>query len=413
VNEFVELLGRQLAADLRALPDRARRSASGKSRLERCRNVADLRQLARRKVPRAVFDFVDGAAADEVTAGHNERDFGRIALRPKVLAGVPTIDLSTEVLGEQVAVPLFGAPTGLTGLVHYRGEAGIARAVHGAGSIYVHSAVASWSIEELAAEAPGPTWFQLYVFRDRGFCEELLARARAAGRRVLVLTADTAHLGPRERDLRNGFGIPPRLTLRSVGEGMLKPRWSVDFIRRPRMTVGNAAGRGGGPSDARSLVAYITSQFDPALTWDDLGWARETWGGPLVVKGILRPEDAVQAVRLGADAVIVSNHGGRQLDHAQSSIGALPAVVDAVGAEAEIYFDGGIRRGTDILKALALGARACLSGRALVYGLAAGGDAGAARAMKLLVDELRLSLALLGCPSVGQLDSSWLADRPT
>jgi len=362
-------------------------------------------------VPRAVFDFVDGAAADEVTARSNERDLARIALRPKVLAGLEAVDLATTVLGERIALPLLGAPTGLTGLVHHRGEVGIARAVHDAGSVYVQSALASYSIEELVAAAPGPTWFQLYVWRDRGLVGELIERARAAGHRALVLTADTARLGARERDLRNGFGVPPRLTLRSLGEGLLRPRWSGDFIRRPRMTFANAVAFGGGSSNPQSLVGYIARQFDPALTWTDLTWVRDQWAGPLVVKGVLRADDAEQAVRLGADALIVSNHGGRQLDHALSSIAALPAVVDAVGEHAEVYFDGGIRRGSDILKALALGARACLSGRALVYGLAAGGDAGATRAMQLLTDELSLAMALLGCPSVRELDSGWLADR--
>ena len=407
MNEFVELLRRQLAADLRSLPALTRSRVSGETRLARCRNVADLRDLARRRIPRPVFDFVDGAAADEVTARNNQEDFGRIALRPKVLAGLSGVDLGTTVLGERVAVPLLAAPTGLTGLVHHRGEVGIARAVHEAGSVYVHSAMASYSIEELAAAAPGKTWFQLYVWRDRGFVRELVERARAAGHRAVVLTADTARLGPRERDLRNGFGIPPRITLRSLGEGLRRPRWSTDFIRRPRLKVGNAVERGS--ADASSLVAYITSQFDPALAWTELTWLRELWDGPVVVKGVLRADDARRAVELGADAVIVSNHGGRQLDHSLSAVAALPAIVDAVGADAEVYLDGGVRRGSDVVKALALGARACLSGRALVYGLAAGGDAGAARAMALLTDELRLTLALLGCPSVAELGRDSLA----
>ena len=384
---------------------------SGRRRLERCHNIDDLRRLARRRIPRAVFDFVDGAAADEVTLERNQRDFSRLELSPKILVDVSRIDLATTVLGQPIGVPLLGAPTGLTGLAHHRGEVAIARAVHAAGSIYVQSTMSSYSIEELASLAPGPTWFQLYCFQDRGVVRELLERARAAGHLALMVTGDTPYAGARERDLRNGFGIPPRLTVRSIGEGLLRPRWSADFVRRPRMTVANAASHGGGSSDPLSLIDYIRRQFDPSLSWSDFAWLREVWAGPMIVKGVLRRDDAEQAVRLGADAVLVSNHGGRQLDHAPSSISALPAILDAVGDDAEVYLDGGVRRGSDIVKALALGARACLSGRALLHGLAAGGDAGAARAMQILVEELRLAMALLGCPSVHELGSSWLSVR--
>lgn len=409
MREIIELARRQLTADVAAVPTSLRRRVDGTARLERCGNVAELRALARRAVPRAIFDFVDGAAADEVTARRNEDDFGRIVLTPRVLADVSSVDLGTTVLGEPVRLAVLGAPTGLTGMAHPDGEAGIARAVHAAGSVYVLSSLASCSIEEVAAAAPGPTWFQLYVWRDRGLVRELIERARAAGHRALVLTVDVPFAGPRERDRRNGFGIPPRLTLRSLAGGAARPRWSAGFLRRPRISVANAAGHGGGPSDARSLADYISSQLDPSLGWADLAWLRGVWDGPLVVKGVLHPDDALRAVGSGADAVIVSNHGGRQLDHAPSSISALPAIVAAVGADAEVYLDGGVRRGSDIVKALALGARACLVGRPLVYGLAAGGTRGAGRAMALLEQELRLTLALLGCPAVAGLDTSWLA----
>jgi L-lactate dehydrogenase (cytochrome) len=309
-------------------------------------------------------------------------------------------------------VPLLAAPTGLTGLTHHRGEVAIARAAHAAGTVPVLSAMASYTIEEVVRESPGPAWFQLYMWRDRSLVRHLIERARAAGHLALVVTVDVPLAGSRERDKRNGFGIPPRVTLRSLSHGLVRPRWSADFIRRPRMSVANAAGHGGGPADARSLTGYVNSQFDPTLTWRDVAWIREEWGGPVVVKGILRPDDAALAVRAGASAVIVSNHGGRQLDHAPSSIAALPGIVDAVGHEAEVYFDGGIRRGSDIVKALAIGARACLTGRALLYGLGAGGDAGAAWAMHLLTEELRLAMALLGCPSVQSLDRTWLHAPP-
>lgn len=407
MNQFLELVAAQVSADVRALPAQLRRGHAAR-RVERCRNIGELRDLARRVVPRAMFDFVDGAAADEVTRRRNEEDFARIALAPQVLVDVSAVDLRTTVLGQLVELPLLAAPTGLTGLTHHRGEVAIARAAHAAGSVSVLSAMASYTIEEVAAASPGPMWFQLYMWRDRGLVRELIARARVAGHLALVVTVDVPFAGARERDKRNGFGIPPRVTLRSLAQGLTRPGWSADFVRRPRMSVANAARHGGGPTDARSLTEYVDSQFDPTVTWDDIGWVREQWDGPVVVKGILRADDAAMAVRAGASAVIVSNHGGRQLDHAPSSIAALPAIVDTVGQEAEIYLDGGIRRGSDIVKALAMGARACLAGRALVYGLGAGGDRGAEWALKLLTQELQLAMALVGCPSVQALDRSWL-----
>lgn len=412
MNEFAQLVGRQLAADLRALPARVRARLSGEARLARCRNIADLRALARRVVPGAVFDFVDGAANDEVTARRNQADFAALEIHPRVLVDVERVDLSTTVLGQRVALPLLGAPTGLTGLIHHRGEAAIAHAVQAAGSIYVLSAMASYSIEEIAREAPGPTWFQLYVWRDRGLVRELVARARAAGHGALVLTVDVPRAAVRERDLRNGFGIPPRLTLRSLGQGLVRPRWSAGFVRHPRMSVANATGRRGGASDAVSLSEYINSQFDPRLSWRDVAWLREEWSGPLLIKGILHPEDAARAASLGADGLIVSNHGGRQLDHAPSTISVLPRVVDAVAGRAEVLLDGGVRRGADVLKARALGARACLVGRPLVYGLGAGGDRGAARTMAILRDELGVAMALAGCASVASLDAGRLVGSP-
>jgi L-lactate dehydrogenase (cytochrome) len=407
VSSFVELLTRQLRADLAALPQRRRRWSAAE-RVARCANIADLRELARRAVPGPVFDYVDGAAGDEVTARRNRDDLDRVTLVPKVLTDVSRIDLGTTVLGQRVALPLLGAPTGLTGLVNHEGEAAIARAVHAAGSVYIASTVASYSIEELAAVAPGPTWFQLYVWRDRGLVRAMVERARAAGHLALVVTADVPRAGARERDVRSGFSVPPRITLRSLASGAVRPRWSADFIRRPRLTFGNVAGTAGAPSDAMLLSGVINSQFDPTLSWSDLAWLREEWTGPLVVKGILHPDDARQAVALGVDGIVVSNHGGRQLDHAVSSIAALPAVVDAVEDTAEVYFDGGVRRGVDVAKALAAGARACLAGRALVYGVGAGGQAGATRAVQILADELALAMTLLGCPAVRDLDGSFL-----
>jgi L-lactate dehydrogenase (cytochrome) len=414
---FFDVLAAQLRDDLRDAPVAARRRFSDAGRVERCGNIAELRALARRRVPGVVFDYVDGAAWDELTAERNQADLRRLAVMPRVLTGTATVELSTTVLGCPVDVPLLGAPTGMTGIVHHDGEIAVARAVHAAGSLYVLSSVGSCGPEALAAHSGGPKWFQLYVSGDRGYARELIARARAADFLALVVTVDVQRAGARERDRRNGFTLPPRVTARSLAQGLTRPRWSIDFVRRPRF-LSEAARRSRAsiraqPGSGRpTLTAMINSQFDPRLSWSDISWLQEEWPAPIVLKGVLRPQDAQQAARLGIAGVIVSNHGGRQLDHAPSAISALPPVLDAVGSEIEVYMDGGIRRGVEVLKALALGARACLSGRALIYGLGAGGEAGARRAMNLLVEELRLAMTLAGCGSVRELDRSWLMSTP-
>lgn len=407
---FLDLLVHQLRADLAQAPSTLRRRFSDAGRVERCGNIAELRELARRRVPGVVFDYVDGAAWDELTAERNQADLRRLAVLPHVLTGAADIDLSTTVLGQEVEVPLLGAPTGMTGIVHHDGEIALAHAVHAAGGLHVLSSVGSRTVEEVAERCPGPLWFQLYVSRDRGYVRELLGRARSAGYLALVITVDVQRAGARERDRRNGFALPPRISMRSLAQGVVRPRWSADFVRRPHfLTEGvrraRATGSGAGQP---SLSTLINSMFDSGVGWSEISWLQEQWEGPVVLKGVLRAEDAQQAARLGIRGVVVSNHGGRQLDHAPSSISVLPAVVEAVGSEIEVYMDGGIRRGVDVLKALALGARACLSGRALVYGLGAGGEAGATRAMNVLVEELRLAMTLAGCRSVHDLDRSWV-----
>ncbi|HEX5191959.1 MAG TPA: alpha-hydroxy acid oxidase [Solirubrobacteraceae bacterium] len=410
MNEFVAFLGRQLAADARSAAPRVRARLSDQ-RVQRCGTIAELRAAARRGVPRVMFDFVDGGAEDEVTIGHNRSDLAELEIVPRMLADVSSVDLSTTVLGEPVAVPLLSAPMGLNGLVHHDGELGIARAVHDAGSVFVLAAMASYSIEEIAHGAPGATWLQMYLWKDRGLVAELMQRAAAVGQRVLVLTVDVPRPAARDRDRRNGFGFPPRMTMRTLAGGLARPRWSAQFIRYPRMTTASVSGHGGGAQDPVTITEYIGRQFDSATTWDDITWFRERWDGPLAIKGLLHPDDARRAVSLGFDAIIVSNHGGRQLDHAVSSIRALGPIVDAVGADAEVLLDSGIRRGSDIFKALALGARACLAGRPFAYGLGAGGETGARRAMTILTEELRATMGLAGCPSVTALDSSWVRDR--
>jgi L-lactate dehydrogenase (cytochrome) len=405
VNEFLRILARQVTADVRASPAAARGRFSDEGRVGRCRNIADLRALARRRVPRTVFDFVDGAAWDEVTSSRNQLDFGRLAIRPRVLVDVSRVDTATTVLGQPVSVPILGAPTGQTGLTHSSGEVGVARALHAEGTITTLSSTASYSIEEVAAASPGPRWFQLYVTRDRGLTRDLIERARSAGYLALVLTVDVPRAGYRERDLRNGFSVPPRITPRSLVDGVVRPRWSASFVRSQRMLMANFTDRLEGAT-AVAMAEFINAQFDPTVTWTDLEWLREHWPGPLLVKGILRPDDARTALEHGVNGIAVSNHGGRQLDHALSTVQALPAIVEAVGGDAEVYLDGGIRRGTDILKAIALGARACMVGRPLIYGLGAGGEVGARRAVALLADELRLAMALAGCPTLTAIDES-------
>jgi L-lactate dehydrogenase (cytochrome) len=406
MNEFASLLASQVRGDLRALPSRARQRFSAAGQAARAGSISELRDAARRRVPRVIFDYVDGAAGDEVTAAANVAALRAIELHPRMLAGVAEVDTATSVLGQPVSLPLLGAPMGLTGLLHPSGEVALGRALSAAGTISVLAAMASCPIEEVAAAVSGPVWFQMYIWRDRGLVAEMLQRAWAAGVPALVVTVDVPCAGNRDRDRRNGFSVPPRVTARALAGGLAHPGWSYRFTRNPRISWGNLPGDGGG---AATLSAQTNRQFDPAATWDDLRWFRDRWDGQLVVKGVMRADDARRAVQLGADGIAVSNHGGRQLDGAPAAIRALPAVADAVGGDAEVYVDGGIRRGADIVKALALGARACLAGRPLAYGLGAAGEEGARRAVEILRAELRTVLMLAGCPSVRAIDASWVA----
>ena len=373
-------------------------------RLARSHSIADLRRLAKRRLPRAVFDYADGAAEDEVTARRNEAAFEDYDLLPRVLRDVSSVDLSTTVLGTPVSMPVLLAPTGMTRLFHHDGETAAARAAHRAGVVYTLSSLSTVSIEDLAAASDGPRWFQIYVWKDRGLVREFFDRCRAAGYDALMLTVDMPVLGQRERDLRNGMTIPPSLTLGSALDAALHPSWWWNFLTKPRIGFANVAGKGdAGRGDLTALWTYINTQFDPSVTWRDLEWMIGEWNGAFAVKGVLDPEDAARAASLGARGIVVSNHGGRQLDHSPASLDALPAVVEAVAGRAEVILDGGIRRGADVAKALALGARACAIGRAYLYGIGAGGEQGVDRALELLRTELRRALALLGCPSVTAL----------
>ncbi|MGI8549557.1 MAG: alpha-hydroxy acid oxidase [Dehalococcoidia bacterium] len=369
--------------------------------------IEDLRKRARRRLPRAVFDYIDGAAEDEVTMRQNRTAFEHLRFRPRVLVDVSAIDQSTTVLGQRLASPLILAPTGLCGMATNRGEIHAARAARELGIAFTLSAMSAVSIENVAQEAPGPHWFQLYVWRDRELTRSLVERARAAGYRALVLTVDVPVPGQRERDLRNGATIPPRITLRNAIDSVQKVGWLLRMARDPWLDLANVKGTASGSTGrAFSLAAYVNSQFDPSVNWDDLAWFRSLWSGPLAIKGIMTGEDARRAVDYGADAIIVSNHGGRQLDGLPAAIEALPEVVDAVGSRTEVILDGGVRRGTDVVKALALGARACMIGRPYLYGLGAGGQAGAEQAIRILRAEIARTLALLGRPALPDLDQS-------
>jgi isopentenyl diphosphate isomerase/L-lactate dehydrogenase-like FMN-dependent dehydrogenase len=369
------------------------------SRRGRAHNIANLRRAARRALPRPVFEFIDGGAEDEVTLARNRDDLRAIALVPRVLRAVGGADTSTTVLGQRVALPVLAAPTGLSTFAHPAGEVGVARGVHGAGSLYMLSGAAACTPEAVAAAATGARpWFQLYLWRDRGLVRDVLARVHEAGFAALALTVDVPVSGRRERDVRNGFTIPPRLGARTIAQGLARPRWSAGFLRAGGLSTGGGVVRG-----AVAFAARVNAQMDPRLTWETLDWLRGEWERPLLVKGVLHAGDAPCAAAAGCDGVVVSNHGGRQLDGAISAIAALPAVADAVGEDAEVYLDGGVRRGSDVAKALALGARACLVGRPVLYGLASGGETGVRRAIGMLRDELATCMALLGCATPGEL----------
>lgn len=359
-------------------------------------NIADLRAIARRRVPRAFFEYADRGSYDEATLHENRRALDRLQLRQRVMQDVDNRSLATTILGAPVSMPLAIAPTGLTGLQHGSGEIHGARAAAEAGIPFCLSTMSICSIEQVRAACDTPFWFQVYVMRDRGFTRELIRRARAAQCSALMLTADLTVQGQRHREIKNGLSVPPRVTLRNLLDIASKPRWVWHVLKAPSRSFGNLEGRIGGADSLTTLAQWIASQFDPTLNWDDLAWIREEWPGKLIVKGILDVEDARLAVRHGVDAIVVSNHGGRQLDGAPGAIDVLPAIVDAVEGRTEVLFDSGITSGQDLFKALALGARAGLIGKAFLYGLGANGQQGVAQAIELIRRELSVTMALTG-----------------
>lgn len=374
--------------------------------------IEDLRRLAVRRVPRMFYDYADSGSWTESTYRANEEDFQRVKLRQRVAMDVEERSISTKMIGFDVAMPVALAPTGLTGMQHADGEILAARAAEKFGVPFTLSTMSICSIEDIAAHTTRPFWFQLYVMRDREFIGRLIDRAKAAGCSALMLTLDLQILGQRHKDLKNGLSAPPKPTLRNILNLMTKPRWCLGMLGTRRRTFGNIVGHAKGVTDLSSLSAWTAEQFDPTLSWKDVEWVRNRWGGKLILKGILDVDDARMAAASGADALVVSNHGGRQLDGAVSSIAALPAIADAVGSRIEVWMDGGIRSGQDVLKAVALGARGTLIGRAFLYGLGAGGEEGVTRCLQIISKELETTMALCGCRNIRDFGRDNLHSAP-
>lgn len=371
-------------------------------------NIEDLRVLAKKRVPRMFYDYADAGSWTESTYRSNEEEFQKIKFRQRVAVNLENRTTKSTMIGQEVAMPVALAPTGLTGMQHADGEILAARAAERFGVPFTLSTMSICSIEDVAANTTRPFWFQLYVMRDREFINRLIDRAKAARCSALVLTLDLQVLGQRHKDIRNGMTAPPRLTIPNILNLMTKPRWVYNILRTPRRQFGNIVGHATNVSDMSSLSSWTSQQFDPALSWADVEWIKKRWGGKLIIKGIMDPEDARLAADSGADALVVSNHGGRQLDGAQSSIGALPAIVEAVGKQIEVHMDGGVRSGQDVIRALALGAKGVYIGRPFLYGLGALGEEGVTRCLEIIRNELDLTMAFCGLRDVRDVDSKIL-----
>ncbi|WP_320194858.1 alpha-hydroxy acid oxidase [Agrobacterium rosae] len=370
--------------------------------------IADLKKQAQRRVPKMFFDYADSGAWTESTYRANEDDFAKIKLRQRVLVDMTDRSLATEMIGEKVSMPVALSPTGLTGMQHADGEMLAAKAAEEFGVPFTLSTMSICSLEDVASVTSRPFWFQLYVMKDRDFVNNLIDRAKAAKCSALVLTLDLQILGQRHKDLRNGLSAPPKFTPKHIWQMATRPQWCLDMLQTKRRSFGNIVGHAKNVSDLSSLSSWTAEQFDPRLSWKDVEWIKERWGGKLILKGILDEEDAIAAAGTGADAIIVSNHGGRQLDGALSSIDMLPKIVDAVGDKIEIHLDGGIRSGQDVLKAIALGAKGTYIGRPFLYGLGAGGKQGVTTALEIIRKEMDITMALCGKRLLTDVDSSIL-----
>jgi L-lactate dehydrogenase (cytochrome) len=378
---------------------------ANKRRLARSANVDDLRKIARRRLPRGVFDYIDGAAEDERTMAANRDAFARVTFRPRVLRDVGKVDPSSTLLGRPLEYPLVLAPTGFTRIADPQGELAVARAAQRAGIPYSLSTMGTRSIEEVAAVSEGRKWFQVYVWRDRGLVKDMILRAQDAGYEALVLTVDTAVLGRRERDVRRGFTLPPKIGLGTLVDGVVHPGWTWAFVRSEPIRFANVVGSSVWDGDTVvSLAAQVNAQFDRSLSWSDVEWMRSIWDGPIVIKGIQTVDDAVIAADAGVEAIALSNHGGRQLDSAPAPLDLVAPCADAVGDRVEIICDGGVRRGSDIVKAVCLGARACMAGRAYLYGLGAAGEQGVDWVLQGMKADMKRVMALMGATRIDDLN---------
>lgn len=376
-------------------------------RLKRAANVDDLRSIARRRLPGGVFDYIDGGAEDERSLRANRAAFEAVTFRPRVLCGLSDVDTSGHILGERTWIPLALAPTGFTRIADPAGELAVARAAARAGIPYGLSTLSTRSIEEVRGVSEGRLWFQVYAWKDRSLVQEMVERAAAADYEALVLTVDTAVFGRRERDVRRGFSLPPTIGLSTFIDGARHPSWTLDFLRNEPIRFANVVGRsvGDGASPV-NLSGYVNAQFDPSLSWQDIDWLRSIWDRKILVKGIQSVEDAMIAADMGVDAVILSNHGGRQLDGSPAILSLVAPVADALGGRTEIICDGGIRRGSDIVKAIAAGATSCTAGRAYLYALGAAGERGVDRLLEWFHSDIVRTLTLIGSPSIESLDRS-------
>lgn len=370
--------------------------------------IEDMRQVYRRRVPRMFVDYCDSGSWSESTYRRNSDDFANIMFRQKVLVDMAGRSLTTQMVGEQVTMPVALAPTGLIGMQHADGEILAARAAEKFGIPYIMSTMSICSIEDVAAATSRPFWFQLYMMKDRDFMARLIERAKAARCSALVLTADLQVMGQRHKDIKNGLSAPPRLTIPNMLNMMTKPTWGLNMLKTQRRSFGNIVGHVKNISDTSSLAAWTAEQFDPQLSWQDVAWVKARWDGKLIIKGIMEVDDAQRAVEAGADAIVVSNHGGRQLDGAPSSVSVLAEIVQAVGDKTEVFIDSGIRSGQDVLRAIALGAKGTLIGRAFIYGLGAYGEQGVSRVLEILYKELDVTMAFCGHTRLQDVDSSIL-----
>ena len=372
--------------------------------LNRCYNIARLRERASRRLPAPMFHYIDGAAGDEWTMRQNTDAFDRYELVPRFLVDVSEVDLTTTVFGREISMPFFCSPTAMGRLFHPHGETGVARAANRAGTMYSLSSISTASIEEVAEATDGPKLFQVYVFKDRGLNREFIQRCKKSGYDALALTVDVPIAGNRERDLVTGMTIPPQLTPASLFNFAMHPRWAWNYFTNAPLELSNVKDRIKG--DVTTLVGFFNDQLDRTVSWDDAAWMIKEWGGPFAIKGILSVEDALRAADVGASAVVISNHGGRQLDSSPAPIEVLPEIVDAVGDRMEVILEGGVRRGVHVLKALALGATACAAGRPYLYGLGAGGEAGVDKALDILKTDIERDIRILGCRNIKEVDSA-------